>query len=82
MPWAQYVEAFQKQLETGNSLSSGLPDPLAKALVSPIGINLCGSKSPESVPLPTLFNFQRTVCRVYKIFRGPPTDSYSPIKYP
>ena len=75
MPWAQYVEAFQKQLETGNSLSSGLSDPLAGALVSLIGANLGGSKSPESVPLPTLFNFQRTAYRVYKIFRSSPTDS-------
>jgi len=75
MPWAQYVEAFQKQLETGNSLISGLSDPLASALVSPIGTNLGGSPSPESVPLPTIFNFHRTVCRVYKIFRSSPTDS-------
>ena len=75
MPWAQYVEAFQKQLETGNSLSSGLSDPLAGALVSPIGANLGGSKSPESAPLSTLFSFQRAIYRVYKIFRSSPTDS-------
>jgi len=75
MSWAQYVEAFQKQLETGNSLRSPLSDPLADALVFPMGIDLGGSKSPESVPLPTLFNFQRTGCRVYKIFRSSPTDS-------
>jgi hypothetical protein len=75
MPWAQYVEAFQKQLETDNSLSSGLSDPLAGTLVFPIGANLGVSKSPESVPLPTLFNFQRTVYRVYSIFRSSPTDS-------
>ncbi len=75
MPWAQHVEAFQKQLETGNSLSSGLSDPLAGALLFPIGANLGEPKSPESVPLPTLFNFQRTVHRVYKIFRSSPTDS-------
>jgi hypothetical protein len=75
MSWAQYVEAFQKQLETGNSLSSGLPDPPASPLVSSIGTNFHGSKSPESVPPRTLFNFQRTVYRVYKIFRSSPTDS-------
>jgi hypothetical protein len=75
MPWAQPVEAFQKQLETGNSLSSGLSDPLAGAWVFPIEANLGGSESPESVPLPTLFNFQRTVYAVYKIFRSSPTDS-------
>ena len=75
MPWAQYVEAFQKHLETGNSLSYGLSYPLAAALVSLIGTNLGGSKSSESVPLPTLFNFQRTVYRVYKILRSSPTDS-------
>jgi hypothetical protein len=75
MPWAQHVEAFQKQLETGNSLSSGLSDPLAGALVSPIVANLGGSKSPELVSLPTLFDFQRTVHRVYKILRSSPTDS-------
>jgi hypothetical protein len=72
---AQSVKAFQKHFETDDSLSSGLADPLAKALVSPIRVNLCGSRSPESVPLPTLFNFQRTVCRGYKIFRSSPTDS-------
>ncbi len=75
MPWAQYVEAFQKQWETGNSLSSGLFDLLAGALVFPVEINLDGSKSPETVPLPTLFTFQRTVYGVYKILGGSPTDS-------
>jgi hypothetical protein len=75
MSWVQCVEAFQKHLETGNSLSSGPADPLASAVVSPIGANLCGSKSPQSVPLPTFFNFQRTVYRVYKILRSSPTDS-------
>ena len=75
MPWAQSVEAFQKQLETGNSLIPGLFVPLGGTLVFPIGANLAGSKPPESVPLPTLFNFQRTVSRIYKLFRSTPTDS-------
>ena len=75
MPGTQSVEAFQKHIETGNSLSSGLADPLASALVYPIEANLGGSKSPKLVPLPTFFNFQRTVCRIYKIIRSSPTDS-------
>jgi hypothetical protein len=74
MPRAQYVEAFQKQLETGNSLIFGLFDPLTGALGFPIGANLGSSKSTESVLLLTLFNFQRTVCRVYKILGSTPTD--------
>jgi len=47
MLWAQYVEAFQKQLEIGNSLSSGLPDPLAKALVSLVGSIFVGPSLPN-----------------------------------
>jgi hypothetical protein len=31
MPWAQSVKAFQKRFETGNSLSLGLADLLARA---------------------------------------------------
>jgi hypothetical protein len=75
MPWAQSVEAFQKHFEAGNSLRSGLADPPANAVVFPIGINLGRSKSPESVPLPTFFNFQRTVYKICKIIRSSPTDS-------
>ena len=75
MPGAQSVEAFQKHLETGNSLSFGLADPLVKVVISPIGATLGGSKLPESIPLPTFFNFQRTVCRIFKIIRSSPTDS-------
>lgn len=75
MSWAQHVETLQKQLETSNGLSFGLSDPLASALVPPIGANLGGSKSPESVPLSTLFNFQRTVYRVYSVLTSSPTDS-------
>lgn len=76
MPWAQHVEAIQEQLETGNGLSFGLLSyPLAGALVSPIGTNFGRFRSPESVPLPTLFNFQRTGYRFNKLFRSSPTDS-------
>jgi hypothetical protein len=75
MPWAQRAEAFQEHMETGNGLSHGLPDPLAGALVSPIGDNLGRSMFPKSVPFPTLFNFQRTRCRLYKTFRSSPTGS-------
>jgi hypothetical protein len=75
MPGAQSVKAFQKRLETGNSLSFGLADPLANILVSPIEANLGGSKSPESIPLPTFLNFQRTVYRIYKVIRSSPTDA-------
>ena len=74
MPWAQSVKAFQKRFETGNSLSLGLADPRARAVVSPIGPILVRSKSPESVPLPTFFNFQRTVYKICKIIRSSPTD--------
>jgi hypothetical protein len=72
---AQSVEAFQKRLETDNSLRFGVPDPLLGALVSPIWNNLGGSKSSESVPQPTFFNFQRTVYRIYKIIKSTPTGS-------
>ena len=75
MPGAQSVKAFQKHFEIGNSLSSGLADPLANAVVSPIGANLGGSKPPESIPLPTFLNFQRTVYRIFKVIRSSPTDS-------
>jgi len=75
MPGAQSVKAFQKHFETGNSLSLGLADPLASTVVSPIGPILVWSKSPESVPLPTFFNFQRTVYRIFKVIRSSPTDS-------
>lgn len=75
MSGAQSVKAFQKHLETGNSLSFGLADPLANVVVSPIGANLGGFKFPESIPLPTFFNFQRTVYRIYKIIRSFPTGS-------
>ena len=68
MPWAQHAEAFQERLETGNSLISGLPDPLTAALVLPIGANLSGSKSPESVPLPTLLNFKEQSTESIKLF--------------
>ena len=75
MPWAQCVEAFQKHFETSNSLSLSLSDPLTRAVVSSIGPILVWSKSLESVPLSTFFNFQRTVYRLYKIIRSSPTDS-------
>jgi hypothetical protein len=58
MSWTQSVKAFQKHFETGYSLSSGLADPLADVVVSPIGANLGGSKSPESIPLPTFSIFK------------------------
>jgi len=61
MSWTQSVKAFPKHFETSNSLSSGLADPLADVVVSPIETNLGGSKPPESIPLSTFFNFQRTV---------------------
>jgi hypothetical protein len=72
---SQSVKAFQKRLETGNSLSLGLADLIASALVSPIEASLGGSKPPKSIPLPTFFNFQRTVYRIYKIIRSSPTGS-------
>ena len=72
---SQSVKAFQKHFETGNSLSSGLADPLANAVVSPIVADFGGSESTESVPLPTFFNFQRTICRIFKIIRSSPTGS-------
>ena len=75
MPWAQSVEAFQKQLETGNSLSTVLANAFARTAVSPRGTKLNGSTSLESVPLSTLFSFQRTGARIYNIFRSFPTDS-------
>ncbi len=75
MPGAQSVEAFQKHLETGNSLSFGLADLIASVLAYPLGTNLDGSKPPESIPLPTFFNFQRTAYRIFKVIRGSPTDS-------
>ena len=75
MSGSQSVKAFQKHLETGNNLSSGLVDPLANAVVSPIGVNLGESKSPVSIPLPTFFNFQRTVYKIYKVIRSSTTDS-------
>lgn len=61
MPWAQHVEAFQRQLEAGNSLRSGVDDTPEDAGVFSIGINSARSKFPASVPLPTLHSFQRTV---------------------
>jgi len=72
---SQSVKAFQKHFETGNSLSSRLSDSLANVVVSPIEANLGVSKAPESIPLPTLFNFQRTVYRIYEIIRSSPTGS-------
>ena len=75
MPGAQSVKAFQKHVETGDSLSLGLADPVAMVVIPPIGPTLVWSKSLESVPLPTFFNFQRTVYRIYKIIRSSPTDS-------
>jgi len=76
MSWAQYAKAFQEHLETGDGLISGLSGPLVNEEVSPTGgADSCGFKLLESVPLPTLFNFQRTVCRAYNIFRSSPTDS-------
>jgi hypothetical protein len=72
---AQSVKAFQKHFETGDSLSSGLADPLTNAVVSPIVTDFGGSESTESVPLPTLFSFQRTVYRIYKTIKSSPTDS-------
>ena len=67
---SQSVKAFQKHLETGNSLSLGLADPLANAVASPIKTNLDGTKFPEPIPLPTFFNFQRAVYRIYKVIRS------------
>jgi hypothetical protein len=64
MPWAQSVKAFQKHFETGNGLSLGLADPLARAAISSIGSILVWSQSPESVPLPT-----------FSIFKKQPTES-------
>jgi hypothetical protein len=78
MPWAQSVEAFQEHLETGNrlsDLSDRLPNPLAGTWAFPSGADPGRFKSPESVPLPTFFNFQRAVCRFYKILRSSPTGS-------
>ena len=72
---SQSVKAFQKRLETGSSLSFGLADSLESVVLSTRGANPGGSKSPESVPLPTLFNFQRTVYDIYKIIRSSPTSS-------
>ena len=72
---SQSVKAFQEHIETGNSLSSGLADSLAKVVASPIEANLGVPKSPESIPLPTLFNFHRTVYRIYEIIRSSPTGS-------
>jgi hypothetical protein len=72
---SQSVEAFQKHFETDNSLSSGLADSLANIVVSPIEANPGVSKFPESIPLPTLFNFHRTVYRIYEIIRSSPTGS-------
>ena len=71
MSGAQSVKAFQKRLETGNSLSSGLADSFAKVVASPVEANPDIPKSPESIPLPTLFNFQRTVYRIYEILEVP-----------
>ncbi len=64
MSWAQYVEAFQKQLETGNRLSSGLPDPLAGALVFPRRSILMG------LSLPNQFRYQ-----LFSIFKEQCTES-------
>jgi len=75
MSWAQHVEAIQKQLETGNGLRGTLANGFAKAVGSTIGTRLNGSTFLGSVPLPTLFSFQRTVDRIYNIFRSSPTDS-------
>jgi hypothetical protein len=75
MGGAQSVEAFQNHLETGNSLRSGLADPFASASAYPIEANLGGSKSPKSVSLPTVFNFQRTGYRIFKVIRSSPIDS-------
>ena len=72
LPWPQSPEALQKHFETSNSLSLSLSDPLTRAVVSSIGPILVWSKSPESVPLSTFFNFQRTVYRLYKIIRSSP----------
>ena len=72
---SQSAKAFQKRLETGNSLSSGLADSLGNVVVSPIKADLGLSKSPELIPLPTLLNFQRTVYRIYEIVRSSPTGS-------
>ena len=64
MPRTQPVEAFQEQLEAGNSLKSGAGDTPADVGVFSVGINTDRSKFPASVPLSTLFNFQRTVYRI------------------
>jgi hypothetical protein len=60
----QHVEAFQRVLEVGNSLRSGVDDTPEDGGVFSIGINSARSKFPASVPLPTLFSFQRTVYRI------------------
>ena len=70
------VEAFQKHFKIGTSLSLGLADRLAGAVISPIGAILVWSRTPELVPLPTFLNFQRAIYRIYKIIRSFPTGSY------
>jgi len=50
------------------------PDQLL--LLPPIGPNLGGSKPPESIQLPSFFNFQRTVYRIFKVIRSSPTGSW------
>jgi len=47
MPWAQHVEAFQEQLETGNNLISGLLNPLTSALIFPRRAILVGPSPPN-----------------------------------
>ena len=71
----QSVKAFQKHFEIGTSLSLGLADRLAGAVISPIGAILVWSKTPGLVPLPTFLNFQRAVYRIYKMIRSFPTGS-------
>ena len=77
MPWAQHVEAFQKQLETGNSLSPTLASlPSACSGISYSSSNLVGLTFTHQFSQPTLFSFQRTGYRVYKTLRSSPTGSY------
>ena len=62
MPGAQPVEAFEKKLEAGNSLTLSLADPLMSEVVSPIGSILVWSESPEFIPLP-IFEFSKCSLR-------------------